>query len=1414
MLGLKNTAEMKRTKTSLILATTFLLTCFFAFGQTKYDKKLEKADEFYDHGDYSKARAEIEAIKKSSTKKLGAANDFMPIAKIREAQYDVALGYLQDIEQSVEDGLSMSRDLNGPESEVHALLLKQASEVMILYGHLVQAKAYLDEARSILDSGDMDPDLAASMDVLEAQIMVGRGYYQDAIQLINETVGFYQRRAANEEGKRRVVRERKRDFARMMMFKGDAYRLMGNYLSADSAFIYNEIWIKKELKKADILYSENKFLNTLLLEENGLEIEEVVKGYEDADKLIINYYSLSHYVSIRIKERLLKSYIKNNNGTRLKEGKEQFRKIIKSEYGRGSINSLMLETLYYDVLMGGRDVGLEDEVNEILTEESFIPQYHPKRVELLEFASQIATINGRHDNAYQYLKEILEIKEILYGTESPNYNLSLVKMANYYVDFTEKFDEALEIYQTSWQNVVKKEITEGHLAYVDILDHMAVFYQENDQYAKASEILDVALEASRRKYDNLDPAYAIELDKIANLQYKIGRYEEAQENIETAIEILKDSDRELFGGFYAQAMITEATLLAIKGEYDEAEDNINKSDKLQAQGIRTIETSGIDVEDELAEVYLDIGRYRAAEKLIEEDLEKKEKRYGSNSRHLNDPLILKARVKMILGDYTEAEKLAQEAYDIMYGIFGGESSKITTSLMTIAKINTTIGDYDHAIEELEEVIRIRENQFGRNHIDVARAVSDLALVKFYNQESIEEVEDLFLRAEKIIGRKLGASNPIYAEVLKNLAIVYIAEKNYDQAFDFLDEAMAIWSKKIGRRNNINAATVNLLKGDIYYSQKNYDEADKYYEDAMKIYQNFFNNNHPEYVKVLSKLSKTYFMQGDVRKSQEAIEEVLENYNVFIKDFFPALSEREKAKFWNTIKQDYEFYNTIVINYNRKNDDLIGTLYNNALLTKALLLNSSIKIRQRILASNDEELKILYNDWEEKKDLLTYVLSMSNEQLAQAELDASALQSEVEELERQLSEKSEDFSSGFDKEVVTWKDVQESLEPNEVALEMIRFRVFDHTFSHDSVMYAILWVKNEKKTTPGLILLRNGKDLETKYLKYYRNSIKFRIDDPKSYENFWKPIQDVVGNPGNIFLSADGVYNQINLEAIKLEDGAFVLDKSNIILVSNTKDLYFDKVSARTVQEENTAIMFGDPTYYVSSKEGAWTGRASHRGGNPEVIGRLYGTAVEVEELKRLLRRDGWVTTDYLENEATEEAIKEMDNPKIFHVATHGFFMPDSNLTEEDLAMNENLASQNPLLKTGLLMASAGDILNETTTNFNIDEGILTAYEAMNLNLDKTDLVVLSACETGLGEIEAGEGVYGLQRAFLVAGARTIIMSLFKVSDEATQKLMVKFYSKWLASGDKRSSFIQAKQEIRDEYKDPIFWGPFIMIGLD
>jgi CHAT domain-containing protein len=477
------------------------------------------------------------------------------------------------------------------------------------------------------------------------------------------------------------------------------------------------------------------------------------------------------------------------------------------------------------------------------------------------------------------------------------------------------------------------------------------------------------------------------------------------------------------------------------------------------------------------------------------------------------------------------------------------------------------------------------------------------------------------------------------------------------------------------------------------------------------------------------------------------------------------------------------------------------VYNYQLLTKALLLSSSIKIRERILNSNDEALKSNYNLWVQKKEFLTNALSMSTQQLTDNTIDVPSLSNEVERLERELSEKSELFGQSFENKKITYENVQKAIGKNDVAVEMVRYRFFNHTLT-DSIIYVALYVKNDN-TRPKVIQLPEGSKMESRYFRFYRNSIISKLPDTYSYKVFWEPIQKEIGQYSTIYLSPDGVYNILNLEAIPTPDGKYVIDNSNIVMVSNTKDLYLRKVKAKTQGASNNATMFGNPTFYL-------TASASNK-----TIASLPGTEKEVNQLQELLKLKGYKTSEYVEGGATEERVKEVDSPKIFHIATHGFYTAAvepgdaSKLTENEAQMTEN-----PLLKTGLLLKGAGDLLNKTKYNYNIESGILTAYEAMSLNLDKTDLVVLSACETGLGEISNGEGVYGLQRAFLVAGAKTLIMSMFKVDDEATQELILNFYRKWLTTNNLRQSFIDAKKELRVKYPEPIYWGAFMMIGLD
>lgn len=1378
----------------------------------QYQKYIEKADEEYEDGDYSSARKQIEKLKKTATKKLSYNNPFNAIGLIKEAKINVGLGELVSVMKPLEEAIAMSVEVNGEESAEHGFILMEASGVLISYGNYKLASEFIDKATQAFEaSGSLIEDIKAVLDVQRAQVLSGKGFYSQAIKLVDSQTEYYLSRAMSTEGDKDQIEERKEEFAKMMIVKANSFRMMGDYQSADSAFITNLRWVDENLKKTHLLWARNAFLNAKLLEENGLAVDAQAKLYEDAYVQAIRKYQYSHNAVMTMQANLMRALYQSDKGAKLKIVSADFKKSLR-EFDKTSIFNLAEDKMDLTFDLADQDIKkMENDINEMLASPT-IPEFHSERIELLELAKKVALYAGRHKNTEAYDTEILRIKEFLLGTDAPEYHLTKTKIANYYVDFTDKFTEAKEIYDKSFHTIVEPEITKGHVDYLDIMNHLAKFYEETDNYAKASDILDDALLAARVKYDNLDIEYGKELEKIAGLQINIGEYEKATQNLEEAIKIMEDTKTAEAKSYLSSAFITKAKLLSIKGEYDAAEDHIYDSEDLREEGALTTDVTGLSYQDDLGSLYTNIGRYSDATDLLTTSLKEKTAQFGSNSRHLNQTLVANAKLNLIKGDYTAAEQQARKANTIATSIFGENSSKIVPSMLRLADVYTTIGDYDKAETLLKNSIRIQKDKFGPEHVDVGNSTSKLALVYFYQDKPLTQIQSLFQEAEKIIGKKLGSNNPTYAEILKNMAIANIAEGNYSLAFTYLNQAENIWKNKIGKRNNINAATALVLKGDIFYKQKNYSKAKDYYEDAQKQYKRVFNDTHPEYVKVKSKLSKTYFMQADYKGAQDEMEEVLANYKNFIQEYFPALSEREKAKFWNTIKGDYEYYNTLIVSRNRSSK-YIGELYNNALLTKALLLNSSIKVRQRIMNSNDEELKQMYSSWIDDKELLTAALSMSQQDLIDNGIDVAALSQKVELLEKNISLKSEIFAQSADTRTVTWENVKSALGENEVAIEMVRFRVFDHVFT-DSVMYALLYVQGDKRSEPRMILLDNGEELESKYLKFYRNSIKYKVEDRYSYEQFWAPIAEQIGAVATLYLSPDGVYNQINLEAIPTPDGRYVLDNSNILLISNTKDLFLNKIQTKVVAEKQYAMMFGNPQFYLQTQPGQPLATSGLTRATAEVVSPLPGTKAEIEELDELLDRKGWTTDKFTEIKASEASIKEVSNPRVFHVATHGFFKEAAKADASDQEYNENAAYDNPLLKTGLLLAGAGDILNQTQFNYNVDNGILTAYEAMNLSLDQTDLVVLSACETGLGEVQAGEGVYGLQRAFLVAGARTIIMSLFKVSDEATQQLMVKFYRKWIETGNKRQSFIDAKKEIRNEYRDPIYWGPFVMIGLD
>ena len=414
--------------------------------------------------------------------------------------------------------------------------------------------------------------------------------------------------------------------------------------------------------------------------------------------------------------------------------------------------------------------------------------------------------------------------------------------------------------------------------------------------------------------------------------------------------------------------------------------------------------------------------------------------------------------------------------------------------------------------------------------------------------------------------------------------------------------------------------------------------------------------------------------------------------------------------------------------------------------------------------------------------------------------------------------------------ITYDNIYSNLQENEIYLEMIRFNkkssgFLKSTLKHysDSIYYAAIIIEKEKD--PTLLLLDTLQLFEDEYLPYYFSHVKGKNKQKKdmySYEAFFSKIIDHCGQNKTIYISPDGLYNNINIQTLyNPETDKYLVETNDLRIVSSARGFLHNKEQLPLEYNSNTAILVGNPKFDLNDSQ--LDILASTETNTRDVnfmdldslsrsgISELPGTEIEVHKIERLLTSFDWETSTLISADATEGYLKQIESPRLVHIATHGFFYGDSDKSSSNLIMGINQAySKDPLLRSGILLAGAQNTINGT--NISAQNGILTSYEARELNLLNTELVVLSACETGVGDYVSGEGVYGLQRAVIEAGAESVIMSLWKVDDIATQKLMGYFYANWIEHQlSKRESLKVAQLTLMKEYPSPYYWGAFVLI---
>ncbi|MFC2124575.1 tetratricopeptide repeat protein, partial [Bacteroidota bacterium] len=1268
----------------------------------------------------------------------------------------------EDYESGIEYGkqeLINMKEVVGDDHLDYASSLVTLSNNYVGNGDLDNAITIYIQAAEIfkVHHGDQSYEYAVALNEI-GYYYFQKGAYEDAVGYYEQCIGIYTN-----------LEDAGEDFVYALADLGNLHKGLGNHEEAEKAL---------------------------------LELTDILRTIEITDLPI---YAQSIY-SLAQTEVIL------GNTTRAEIYYKETIKTFKSVYGD---NSPEFNKVNNELLNFYQTTGQISKADSILRDESVMDSSDPA------YAYTLMNLGARHQNNREYdrAKDAYESAEEIFrnnpGLDQERFAILLENEALLYYSTCEYQEAEQKILDAV--SMYESKIGMDKPEYASALGTMGLVFRAMGYNADAELRFKESVNVYKATAGEQDPRYAAAMENLASQYLEMGRYNEAEPLLIQCADI-RASSLGLKSSEYAASLNSLAACYQSMGDYNKAEAYYKQSLNIE------ISISGLESEqvantmENFGRLYLDIGQYDRADSIFNKALDIDVSIFGANSAQAAKDKMNLARVYQAKGRYSEAEPLYREAIDIQKETLGERHPDYTNSLNTMAFFYQTMGNFNTAENLYNQVL----GAYDRSNPDYATVLQNLSTI-YLLREDYEKAEPLLVRAMKIDSVVYGVNNPNYAISLQNLAFLYQQMGKDEEAESLFKAAIEIDGRVFGTNHPSYARKLFNL-AILYQDQLQFDKALPLFEESIQIRRISLGVNHPDFAYSLYGLAVLHQTMGNDHFAKPLYDEVIQIYQKQIDETFPSLSEKEKSAYYNKIGPVFEDYRDFAVEYAPTDPSVLGDLYNLQLATKALLLNSSTKVRNRILNSGDFNLIAIYNDWIGLKEQIIKYYSLTLEELDAQDIDLPAIETKANDLEKQLSSHSELFASEFEKQAVRWQDIQGQLNEESAAIEIIRIK---KNIKNDSVVYAGLVITSETQDHPELVLFRNGIEMESREFKRYINLMKHSLSNNESYRVYWKPFQDYLGGKMTIYISPDGIYNKVSMNTLyNPETEGYLIDEVKLRMVSNTKELLEMNLESLS-QSGGHASLLGYPDYkYIKEEnQGSTITLASAESNSIEGeilrggIKDLPGTKVEIEGVNELLKSNSWETSVYIGKDALEENIKRISNTSLLHIATHGFFLSDLQLQRKqksDQSVNIDIASTNPLLRSGLILAGVESAFKLKTMGASIgmneEDGILTSYEAMNLNLENTDMVVLSACETGLGEVINGEGVYGLQRSFIVAGAKSVVMSLWRVDDRATQELMLKFYQNWLAGDEKHDAFLKAQQTVRKTYDHPVYWGAFVLIG--
>ena len=748
-------------------------------------------------------------------------------------------------------------------------------------------------------------------------------------------------------------------------------------------------------------------------------------------------------------------------------------------------------------------------------------------------------------------------------------------------------------------------------------------------------------------------------------------------------------------------------------------------------------------------------------------------------------------------------------------------------LQNIAFLYTELGDFEKSDAHYQKALGAQLLRNRQDSLAYAKLLNNYGKL-FRKKQAYDQALTQFKACLDIFLANSSEEAPDYGYYLNDYALTLFDLGQQEKAIPLFEKNIRI-SEETQRTESFGYVNQQYFLGLVYLQIEAYEKALPLLLRASKGMKSLVGEQHEDYAYVLQALGKCHVGLNNVAPAITALTASNTILVAQLNGIFKFRSEEEQKAYLRLVQANFDALQAIAFKGGAAYNELIEVNLNNQYLLKGVRLKQQTNVLQQLTELNDPTITGQLQNYRALKQRLTQQL------LANKAGDAGKIQQlseRVNTAEVALIKAYHHYFSQDISQVPDWKSLASTLTPEEVVIEFSHFKSANATGKTD--IHYVAYVFFNDSNHPQLIPIGKESDLKQVLKKKQPNQLyavrgggAVRTSSATALYNFiWRPLETSVAQAARIYYSPTGLLHQISFAGLAKKGKQALVQDYDLVQLSSTSQLAQTKELPALGQVALVGGINYDEVTNDLAQEPATTQIAMHNieGGvrgtknRGEEWGFLPGTLTEIQSLRPLFKAKNADVLWFTGKEASESAVKRLSgkSPSILHLATHGFFYENTTLADSlqsiHLAKNRYELSKDPLLRSGLVLAGGNRWWEQGETSAGNEDGILTAMEISNLDLSATALVVLSACETGLGDIDGSEGVYGLQRAFKMAGVDHIIMSLWQVPDVETAEFMELFYGEWLGGKSLRTAFTHAQRSMAKTYKkQPNKWAAFVLM---